>query len=436
VLRGIRLVSDWGKRAHKQRGKGRDGSPRVGTQKRGRVLILVQNLSVPFDRRVWLECQSLVAAGFRVAVVCPKAPGDPTYYRLRGVDLFKYRPYAPGTSSFSFVLEYVYSFIMTLSLSLRANFRDPFDVVQSCNPPDLFWPIGLLFRLLNGSSFVFDHHDLCPELFESRFPDGNRFVYRALRLMERCMARTADHVIATNDSYRRIVLERDGISPTGVTVVRTGPDLATLRRSTAQPSVTRTKSHVAAYLGVMGPQDGVELVLEVADQVVHRLGRHDIGFTLIGSGDCYDELVALSHRLGLTDYVTFTGRIPDADVAAILSTADVGISPDPKNPLNDVSTMNKTMEYMTFELPVVAFDLRETRISASDAAVYATPNDVEEMAQLLVDLMDDEPRRRSMGRAGRARIEQELAWEHQAPRYVGVYEKLTADSPQPVALTA
>jgi glycosyltransferase involved in cell wall biosynthesis len=435
MLRGIRLVSDWGKRAHKQRRKGRDGSPAVGTQKRGRVLILVQNLSVPFDRRVWLECQSLVAAGFRVAVVCPKAPGDPTYYRIRGVDLFKYRPYAPGTSSVSFVLEYVYSFIMTLGLSLRANFRDPFDVVQSCNPPDLFWPIGVLFRLLNGSSFVFDHHDLCPELFQSRFPDGNRFVYRALRLMERCMARTADHVIATNDSYRRIVLERDGISPTSVTVVRTGPDLATLRRSTAQPSVTRTKSHVAAYLGVMGPQDGVELVLEVADQVVHRLGRHDIGFTLIGSGDCYDELVAQSQRLNLTDYVTFTGRIPDADVAAILSTADVGISPDPKNPLNDVSTMNKTMEYMTFELPVVAFDLWETRISASEAAVYATPNDVEEMAKLLVDLIDDEPRRRQMGRAGRARIEQELAWEHQAPRYVGVYEKLAADSLEPVAAT-
>jgi glycosyltransferase involved in cell wall biosynthesis len=418
VLRRIRLVRERG-----------------GPPKRGRVLILVQNLSVPFDRRVWLECQSLIAAGFQVAVVCPKAPGDPTYYRLRGVDLFKYRPYAPGTSSLSFVLEYVYSFVMTLVLSLRASLGGRFDVVQSCNPPDLFWPIGVLFRVLHGSSFVFDHHDLCPELFLSRFPEGNRVVYRALRLMERCTARTADHVIATNDSYRRIVLERDGVSPTSVTVVRTGPDLASLRRSSPLPSVQRTRPHVAAYLGVMGPQDGVDLVLEVADQVVHRFGRHDIGFTLIGSGDCYDELVTLSHRLGLADYVTFTGRIPDADVAAILSSADVGISPDPKNPLNDVSTMNKTMEYMAFELPVVAFDLQETRISASDAAVYATPNDVEELAKLLVDLVDDEPRRRAMGRAGRERIEQELAWEHQAPRYVGVYEKLAADSPQPVAVT-
>jgi glycosyltransferase involved in cell wall biosynthesis len=419
-------VTERGQRAHRRE---------AGPPKRGRVLILVQNLSVPFDRRVWLECQSLIAAGFQVAVVCPKAPGDPTYYRLRGVDLFKYRPYAPGTSSLSFVLEYVYSFVMTLGLSLRASLGGRFDVVQSCNPPDLFWPIGVLFRLLHRSSFVFDHHDLCPELFLSRFPDGNRLVYRGLRLMERCTARTADHVIATNDSYRRIVLERDGVSPTSVTVVRTGPDLASLRRSSALPSVRRTKPHLAAYLGVMGPQDGVDLVLKVADQVVHRLGRQDIGFTLIGSGDCYDELVTLSHDLGLTDYVTFTGRIPDADVAAILSTADVGISPDPKNPLNDVSTMNKTMEYMAFELPVVAFDLQETRVSASDAAVYATPNDTEELARLLVDLVDDEPRRRSMGRAGRARIEQELAWEHQAPRYVGVYEKLAADSPQPVAAT-
>ncbi|MGO9857377.1 MAG: glycosyltransferase family 4 protein [Acidimicrobiales bacterium] len=395
---------------------------------RGHVLILVQNLSVPFDRRVWLECQSLVNAGFRVAVVCPKAPGDPTFSTLNGVDLFKYRPYAPGNSSMSYVLEYAYSFLATLLLSLRASWRGRFSVVQSCNPPDLFWPIGLLFRVVHGSSFVFDHHDLCPELYQSRFPAGNQFVYRALRLMERCTAKTADHVISTNDSYRQIVLDRDGIAPGSVTVVRTGPDLTRLRRTPAQPGLRRAKPHLAVYLGVMGPQDGVDLVLEMADHVVRRLGRRDIGFTLIGSGDCFNDLVALSRRLDLSEFVTFTGRIPDADVAALLSTADIGISPDPKNPLNDVSTMNKTMEYMAFGLPVVAFDLRETRVSAADAAAYATPNEVGELARLLVDLIDDEPRRRAMGRAGRARIEQELAWGHQAPRYVGVYEALTTGS--------
>jgi glycosyltransferase involved in cell wall biosynthesis len=186
----------------------------------------------------------------------------------------------------------------------------------------------------------------------------------------------------------------------------------------------------------MGPQDGVDLVLELADLVVHRQGRRDISFTLIGSGDCFDNLVALRDRLDLSNFVTFTGRIPDADVAEILSTAEVGISPDPKNPLNDLSTMNKTMEYMAFALPVVAFDLHETHVSAGDAAVYATPNDVGELAQLLIDLVDDEPRRRSMGRAGRARIEQELAWDHQAPRYVDVYEQLSLASRRRVPATA
>jgi len=397
----------------------------ASTRERGRVLILVQNLSVPFDRRVWLECQSLIGAGYEVAVVCPKAPGDPTYSRLNGVDLFKYRPYAPGGSGISFVIEYAYSFFATLLLSLRASLRGRFTVVQSCNPPDLFWPIGILFRALHRSAFVFDHHDLCPELYQSRFPEGSQLVYRALRLMERCTMRTADHVIATNDSYRQIVLERDGVAPTNVTVVRTGPDLTRLIRTTAEPELRRARPHLAAYLGVMGPQDGVDIVLDVAEWVVHRLGRRDISFTLIGSGDCFDELVAQSHHLDLTDFVTFTGRIPDSDVSAILSTADVGISPDPKNPLNDVSTMNKTMEYMAFALPVLAFDLRETRISAGDAGVYATPNDVGELAQLLVDLIDDEPRRCSMGMTGRLRIEQELAWNHQASRYVKVYEQLS-----------
>ena len=391
-----------------------------------RILILVQNLSVPFDRRVWLECLSLIAAGFRVAVVCPKASGDPSYARLDGVDVYKYRPYASRGSSVSFLVEYLYSFVATLALSLRASLRGRFAAVQTCNPPDLFWPIGLLFRLLHGSSFVFDHHDLCPELYQSRFPDGNKLIYRALRLMERCTTNTADHVISTNDSYRQTVLERDGVDPACATVVRTGPDLTRLRPTEAQPCFRRSATYLAAYLGVMGPQDGVDIVVKLADHIVHRLGRRDIAFTLIGSGDCFDDLVALSHRLDLSEFVTFTGRIPDAEVCAILSTADVGISPDPKNPLNDLSTMNKTMEYMTFGLPVVAFDLRETRISAGGAAAYATPNDVVELAELLIDLVDDQPRRRSMGALGRDRIERELAWEHQASRYVAVYEQLTA----------
>jgi glycosyltransferase involved in cell wall biosynthesis len=233
-------------------------------------------------------------------------------------------------------------------------------------------------------------------------------------------------VIATNDSYRKLAVERNGVGAGHVTVVRTGPDPARLKPIAPDPSWRRGRDHLVAYVGVMGPQDGVDVVLEVANAVVNRLGRHDVGFVLIGSGDCFEELVALRGQLGLTDVVEFTGRISDAALTSILSSAEVGISPDPLNPLNDLSTMNKTMEYMAFGLPVVAFDLRETRVSAGAAAVYATPNDVDELARLLVELIDDPPRRLAMGAAGRARVEGELAWNHQAPRYLGVYDELVA----------
>jgi glycosyltransferase involved in cell wall biosynthesis len=276
---------------------------------------------------------------------------------------------------------------------------------------------------------VFDHHDLCPETFESRFPDGSPALYRGLRFLERRTMRTADHVISTNESYQRLVMDRDGVKPARATVVRTGPDPDKLKAAEAVPSLRRGRPYLAAYIGVMGPQDGVDIVLKMAHFVVSTLKRTDISFTLIGSGDCFGGLVALRDQLGLGDFVEFTGRAPDEEVRDILSTADIGLSPDPKNPLNDVSTMNKTMEYMAFGLPVLAFDLRETRASAEEAGVYATPNDVEEMGRLLVGLIDDEPRRQVLGAAGRRRIEQQLAWNHQEPRYLSVFDRLLGREP-------
>ncbi len=229
-----------------------------------------------------------------------------------------------------------------------------------------------------------------PSCIESRFPGGPRLPYRALRALERSTHRAADHVISTNDSYRDIAIRRSGKARGDVTVVRTGPDPDRLKRGPADPAQRRGRRFLVAYIGVMGPQDGVDIVVRAADIVVHELGRDDIAFTLIGSGDCFDELVALRDELGLAGHVEFTGRAPDELVSRIMSTADVGLSPDPKNPLNDVSTMNKSMEYMAFELPVVAFDLRETRVSTGDAAVYVKPNDVREYAQAIVASMDDE----------------------------------------------
>jgi glycosyltransferase involved in cell wall biosynthesis len=391
-----------------------------------RILIIVQNLPVPFDRRVWLECQALVSAGHQVAVVCPKGTGDPGYQVIDTVQLYKYRPYAPGGSKLGFVTEYLYSFTATAWLTARARRAGRFDVLQACNPPDIFWPLAKLLRALDRTRFVFDHHDLSPELYQSRFPAGPKLPYRGLRALERWTHRTADHVISTNDSYREIAIRRSGKPAAQVTVVRTGPDPDRLRRGAEHPELRRGRRFLAAYIGVMGPQDGVDIVLRAADIVVHELGRDDIAFTLIGSGDCFDDLVALRDELHLQGHVEFTGRAPDELVARIMSTADIGLSPDPKNPLNDVSTMNKSMEYMAFELPLVAFDLRETRVSAADAAVYVTPNDVREYAVAIADLMDDDAKRSRLGKLGRVRVENELAWSYQQRAYLEVYRGLTA----------
>jgi glycosyltransferase involved in cell wall biosynthesis len=391
-----------------------------------RVLIIVQNLPVPFDRRVWLECQALISDGHQVAVVCPKGRGDPAYEVINTVELYKYRPYAPGGSKVSFIAEYAYSFLATAWLTLKARRSGRFAVMQACNPPDIFWPIGMALRALDGTRFVFDHHDLSPELYESRFPGGPKLPYKMLRALERRTHRTADHVISTNESYRDVAVKRSGKPASKVTVVRTGPDPDQLSRGQAHPELRRGRRFLAAYIGVMGPQDGVDIVVRAADIVVHEFGRDDIAFTLIGSGDCFDDLVRLRDELRLAGHVEFTGRAPDEQVAQIMSTADVGLSPDPKNPLNDVSTMNKTMEYMAYELPVVAFDLRETRVSADDAAVYVTPNDVHEYAKAIVALMDSESARAGMGKLGRARVEQELAWSRQRDAYLGVYRDLIA----------
>jgi glycosyltransferase involved in cell wall biosynthesis len=390
-----------------------------------RVLIIIQNLWVPFDRRVWLECRALVAAGYDVTVVCPKGPGDPSYEVIDGVTVHKYKAYAPGGSKVSFVWEYAYSFLLTLRLVFRARKAGRFKVLQACNPPDIFWPIAMLLRRLDGTRFVFDHHDLCPELFQSRFGGTASLPYKGLRFLERTTHRQADHVISTNDSYRRIAITRSGKANHDVTVVRTGPDPDKLLRGAADESLRRGHRYLVTYIGVMGPQDGVDIVVRAADHIVNNLHRTDIAFTLMGGGDSFDDVVALRDELGLGEYVEFTGRVPDETVRAVMSTADAGLSPDPKNPLNDVSTMNKTMEYMAFELPVVAFDLIETRVSAADAAVYVEPNDVAQYGEAIVELLDDEVRRRRMGKLGRERVEQVLAWKHQQKAYLEVYDELT-----------
>jgi glycosyltransferase involved in cell wall biosynthesis len=391
-----------------------------------RVLIIVQNLSVPFDRRVWLECCVLRDAGYDVTVICPRGREAPAVQVVDGVRIHGYRQYAPGGGAKDYLLEYSYSFVRTFACAVRARLRGRFEVIQACNPPDMFWPLAWWFRLWDGSRFVFDHHDLCPELFESRFAKGSPVLMRTLLFLERATFRAADRVVSTNGSYRDIALRRGGKSAAQVSVVRTGPDPEVMRAGAPVPDERRGREHLVAYLGVMGPQDGVDGLLAVADHIVHSLGRTDISFTLMGSGDCHEGLVRERDRLGLQDYVELPGRVDDEYVHRVLSTADVGVSPDPLNPLNNLSTMNKTMEYMAFGLPVVAYDLVETRVSADAAAVYADPaGGPQELAAKLVGLLDSPGARQVMGRFGRERVESRLAWKHQAPTYLRVYDELT-----------
>lgn len=390
-----------------------------------RVLVIVQNLHVPFDRRVWLECGSLTRAGYDVTVICPRGPESAPREVLEGVTVRTYRSRAWGKGGAGFVAEFTHSFLATAVRALDERRRGgPFAVVQACNPPDIFWPLARLLRLLDGSAFVFDHHDLCPELYQSRFPGNRGLPWRALLWLERRTFRTADRVISTNESYAAIARRRGGKHPEHVTVVRTGPDPDFLTPGPPDPAARRGHAHLAAYLGVMGPQDGVDVVIAAAEIVVRQMGRTDIAFTLMGSGDCFADLVAERDRLGLQDHVEMTGRVSDETVRVVLRTADVGLCPDPKNPLNDVSTMNKTMEYMAFGLPVLAFDLQETRVSAGDAAAYAADG-ARAFAEELVALVDDPDRRAEMAARGRARVVEKLAWIHQQAAYVRVFDALT-----------
>ncbi|MGO4105353.1 glycosyltransferase family 4 protein [Leifsonia sp. YAF41] len=394
------------------------------------VLIIVQNLPVPLDRRVWLECQALIARGYRVSVICPKGPGDPGYQHLDGVDIYKYRPAPEAEGLVGFAWEFAYSWVRTAWLSTRVRRNRRFHIMQSCNPPDTFWLLALLWRPF-GVAFVFDHHDLNPELFISRFgePQGGArsLEYRGLLWLERRTLRAAHRIISTNESYKAVAIRRGGRRPEEVTVVRSGPDTRQMRP--IYPARPRPSDEInLVYLGIMGPQDGVDQVLLVVDELVHHRGRTNVTVTLLGFGDCLENLKVQSAELGLGEHVTFTGRVDRAAIAEHLSRADIGLCPDLKTPLNDLSTMNKTMEYMSYGLPAVSYDLVETRVSGGDALLYVPSSDITAFADAVETLIDDQALRAELGRKARARVATLMDWRPQAEAYVGVFDELSGFS--------
>lgn len=393
--------------------------------KRGkRVLILVQNLPLPFDRRVWLESRALRDAGYAVTVICPKGFNyTKSHEVIEGIRIYRYLTFEAGARRIAFVAEFFYCWIRTVLLALWVAAVHGFDVIHACNPPDTFWVIAMLFRPL-GKRFIFDQHDLCPELYLEKYPTraGDR-MHRGLLFLERRTYKLADAVIATNGSYRDIAIERGEVDPNHVFIVRSGPDGDRVQLVDPDPTERNGAAYLLAYLGTMGVQDGVDGLLRVMKVLVDKLGRKDIHLKLVGGGSQLEQLREMARGMGLDPYVTFTGRVPDGDrFKRIFCSADICISPDPPGPLNNVSTMNKTIEYMGFGRPVVAYALKETMVSGGEAAVYATPGDEEEMARKIVDLLADPARRELMGRIGRDRVERELCWKHSVPPLLKAYE--------------
>lgn len=389
--------------------------------------MLVENNPYPQDGRVRQEATSLVRAGYRVSVICPAVPGQRRSEVLNGVRVYRYPspPLARGVGGY--VLEYGYSFFMTAVISTYVALTRGFDVLHAHNPPDTFALLGGVYRAF-GKRFVFDHHDLSPEMYLARFgKDANHrgLLYRLLAFFERLSLRTADHVITTNESYRALACDRGGVPAHRVTVVRNGPDLERVRLVPGNAELRGRAPVIIAYVGVMGPQDGVEHLLRALYLLKNDYGRRDFYAVLMGSGDSTAELRRLASELGLTEDVWFAGHVSDdALLMRYLSTADICVDPGPSNAYNDRSTTIKLGEYLALGKPVVAFDLPEHRVTAGAAALYATPNSEGDFARRLIELMDDPGRRREMGEEGQKRVATRLSWALQEPRLLEVYGSL------------
>jgi glycosyltransferase involved in cell wall biosynthesis len=392
-----------------------------------RVLIIVENLPSPFDRRVWQEARTLTAAGYVVSIICPKGKGfEGSYEVLEGIAIYRHALPLEAAGAFGYAFEYLWSLLAEFYLSFKVLRHRGFDVIHACNPPDTIFILGRFFKLF-GKKFLFDHHDISPELYEAKFNRKGLF-YRLLLTLERWTFSTADVSIATNESYRRIAIERGGMDPGKVFVVRSGPDLSRMKIVPPVQARKNGRRYLVGYVGVMGTQEGIDLLLAAVRYIVYELHREDIQFGLVGGGTELQNMRELAKELGIADYVTFSGRVPDKELLEMLNTADVCVNPDVANAMNDKSTMNKIMEYMALGKSIVQFDLTEGRVSAAGASLYAKNNDSTDLAMKLISLLDDEPLRTLMGNFGRERVANSLSWDHEAPRLLAAYDALFANA--------
>ncbi|MAY20135.1 MAG: glycosyltransferase WbuB [Erythrobacteraceae bacterium] len=395
-----------------------EGEPLKGKH----ALIVVENLPLPFDRRVWQEARTLKAAGAHVSIICPTGKGhEKRFEQIEGVDIYRHPLPLEAKGALGFLLEYGAALFWETWLAWRIFFKRRFDTIQGCNPPDLIFLVALPFKLF-GVKYIFDHHDINPELYEAKF-DKRGFFWRLMVLFEKLTFGVANVSIATNESYKKIAVERGGMKPERVHVVRSGPDLSRLKRVEPVEAWKNGRAHMVGYVGVMGEQEGIDLLIDAVDHIVRKQGREDIQFVLVGGGPALDDLKQMTADKGLADFITFTGRAPDQELFEVLSTMDLGVNPDRVNAMNDKSTMNKIMEYMSLEKAMVQFDVTEGKFSAREASLYAAPNDAVDMAEKICELVDDPARRAAMGKYGRERVVKELNWQHQIDPLLAAYKQ-------------
>jgi len=396
----------------------------MASKRARRVLIIVENLPVPFDRRVWMEATTLRTAGYEVSVICPTGKGYTARHEvIDGIHIYRHPLPNEGNGLAGYIAEYGSALFWELSLALRVLFTRGFDVIHACNPPDLIFLVAMLFRPF-GKRFLFDHHDLCPELFETKF-ENRGLQYKAMVLAERLTFALASVSIATNESYKKIAIERGRMAPDRVFVVRSGPNLDKIKPGPAQPDLKRGKRFMVGYVGVIGRQEGLDLLVDSAAWL-RAQGRDDIHYGIVGGGPELEAIKAYAIEKGVADIFTFTGRASDQEMMDMLNTADLCVNPDRVDPMNDLSTMNKIMEYMALGKPIVQFDVKEGRFSAQEASLYALANDSVDFARKIAELLDDPAKRAAMGKFGFERVHAHLGWEHERPKLLAAYDTLFA----------
>lgn len=383
------------------------------------ILIVVENLPVPFDRRVWQEANTLCENGAKVSIICPIMKGYTKKYEiLNNIEIYRHPLPFEASGPIGYLFEYSTALFWEFWLSLKIYTKKRFHVIHGCNPPDLIFIVAFFYKII-GVKYVFDHHDINPELYIAKY-NKKGFFYKLMIFLERLTFKTANYSIATNESYKEIAIRRGGMNPEKVQVIRSGPKLDRLQILPPDEKYRKGRKFLLGYVGVIGEQEGIDLLLQSFKIIVSK--RDDVQLAIVGGGTHVEELKKICTQLDLDDFVDFYGRVSDDVLVAVLNTADVCVNPDKPTEMNNLSTMNKIMEYMALKKPIVQFDLKEGRFSAMQASLYA--NDINDFADKILDLLDDDELRLKMGQYGYDRVISELSWDHESEKLIKFYEKV------------